>query len=1069
MLLWLICALPISAQRQSFSLDVDTLNNPYPGYYLFAPNSYDSIGLVDHSGRVVIRYDVGPHANPRSDRPGLLSHFAVLKNRLGSVFAFVVRNSSNQALDTIYPSGRMATDFHEGRVWSDSSFLILAQRSVPYDLSTARAGGNPNAMVIEAVIQEIGYDGRVIFEWRSLDHVAPTATTDDEDFKLDMVDYIHVNGVERDTDGNLLVSCRHFDAVLKIDRITGKVIWALGGAASKINEFTFVGDSANGFRGFSHQHAAFRTSRGSLMLFDNGNLKPPPQRSRVVEYELDEKSKIARRIWQYIPEPPIYVSTMGSVTELPNGRLLIGYGTRTSAESAPGRVLEEIDREGRFDAKMSHRPFQRITPYRVSKVQIGMTGFRRLVSAPSVIGQAVGDSSTNVEIDVKSVASPTAIVIEKHHYAPHEIAYDGPSPCVVAPYRWIIRSENPQVLSGRVKFLARGLRFVDVADGWQLRWRPREGSGRFSVIDGANFDVGDSSWSVPTLVNGEYALVSASCTLPSPLEPANNAVVTSKRPNLIFSSAAGASAYEVQVAASVDFSEILYSTTLVDTQLTVATELRSGVSMFWRVRRLRSDRPGMWSSAASFSILPTSPVLIFPRSVRDTVGVPRDTTLRWAPFDRANSYRVVVSDLVTGGVLADTVVEDTVLPLPPAMVPTRAYGWSVRANTDTGATSPSSSFFGTLPDQPWIMQPEPSVYLDGSKPVVVRFRRVPNTDSAEAVVGLVRAGTVGVWPVFGQRVALTGLPTDQDLLISVRVRGRYGWSESAMRRVRVVQPASLTKPVGIQPLDGDFVLVGANATFEWEPVDGATSYHVQATGWVGFDRLTVDTVVSTNVVTKRLDPAAPFLQWRVQPRSERGVGPWSDTAYINLKGSSTLPLVPVTPRFGERAVPTSGVMVVSNRSGYPGLDVEVGTDPYLDEGVRVFGCIDSLAAYSALAQGVRHYWRPVAFLSDSSKLYGPTSLFTTDGVAGISDPDETSDHGIWYDNKLNSIVLGNPWRSSASLACYAYGGRLLLSTSIQADQPLVELPPDVVFPAVVFVRICDSTTEVCRFLTLIVR
>jgi hypothetical protein len=153
-------------------------------------------------------------------------------------------------------------------------------------------------------------------------------------------------------------------------------------------------------------------------------------------------------------------------------------------------------------------------------------------------------------------------------------------------------------------------------------------------------------------------------------------------------------------------------------------------------------------------------------------------------------------------------------------------------------------------------------------------------------------------------------------------------------------------------------------------------------------------------------------------------------------------------------------MVVSNRSGYPGLDVEVGTDPYFDEGVRVFGCIDSLAAYSALAQGVRHYWRPVAFLSDSSKLYGPTSLFTTD---------ETSDHGIWYDNKLNSIVLGNPWRSSASLACYAYGGRLLLSTSIQADQPLVELPPDVVFPAVVFVRICDSTTEVCRFLTLIVR
>lgn len=1068
-LLCMLCAVSASAQRPFSNLDVDSLDNPYPGYYLFAPNSYDSLGLIDHSGRVVVRFEVGPHANPRSDRPELISHFAVLKNRLGSVFAFVIRNSSNQVLDTIYPSGRLATDFHEGRIWSDTSFLILSQRTVPYDLSTVRPGGNSAAMVIEAVIQEIANDGRVIFEWRSLDHVSPSAATDDEDFTLDVIDYIHVNGVERDTDGNLLVSCRHIDAVLKIDRITGKVIWALGGSASKINQFTFVGDSAGGFRGFSHQHSAFRTSRGTLMLFDNGNVKPPAQRSRIVEYELDEQAKVARRIWQYIPEPPIFVTTMGSVSELPNGRLLIGYGTRTSADSDPGRVLEEIDREGRVDARMSYRPFQRLTPYRVSKVQIGMTGFRRSVLAPTFIGHAVGDSTTNLDINITSVASSTAIVVEKHHYAPHELTYDGQGPCVVAPYRWIIRSENPRALTGNVKLLARGLRFVDVADAWQLRWRAREGSGRFSTVAGVNFDERDSSWTVPTLADGEYALVSASCIMPSPIFPADDVVVSDARPKLVFSRAAGASAYEIQVATTASFAEVVYAATVPDTQATLPSDLRSGVSMFWRVRRLLSGRPGLWSHAARFSVLPTSPVLIAPRSERDTAGVPRNANLRWASYDRARSYRVVVTDLVLGAVMADTVVEDTVLPLPPALAATRAYGWSVRANTDTGTTKASFSFFGTLPEQPWLIQPEPSVYLDASKPVGIRFRRVPDTDSAEVIVGLVRAGTVGAWPLLGLRTSLAGLPTDQDLLISVRVRGRYGWRESDVRRVRLVQPAPLEKPERIQPLDGDFVPVGAMATFEWQPVDGATSYHLQATDWVAFDRLTVDTVVSTTMVLKQLAQRAPYLQWRVQPRFEGAIGPWSDTAHVNLRGSSALALVAVTPKFGARAVATSGAMVVSNRTGYPRLEVEVGTDPYLDDGVRVIECIDSVAVYSALATGVVHYWRPVASGSDSTKIYGPTSLFVSEGVAGFSEDGETSYASVWYDGSLHGIVVRNPLAAPCIVTCYSYDGRQLISTAIASDRGFIDLPPEFVIPAVVFVRVCDGSKDDCRFFTVAVR
>jgi hypothetical protein len=376
---------PVAAQRQFGSLVVDKLTDPYPGYYLFAPNSADSLGLMDHSGRVVLRYPIGAHANPRSDAQGRISHFAVLRSSAGLVYAYLIRNGSNQVLDTIYPVGRMSADFHEGRIWSDTSFLVLSQRWVPVDLSKVRPGGNPDALVVEAVIQEISADGRVIFEWRSLDHVPPSATMEDMDFALDVVDYIHVNSVERDVDGHLLVSCRHIDAVLKIHKVSGNLLWSMGGTASKINQFTFVGDSTDGFQGFSHQHSAFRTSKGTLMLFDNGNLKPPPQATRIVEYEVDEVAKVARRVWEYKPNPPIFTTTMGSVTELPSGRILIGYGSRVTDEVSPGRVLEEIDREGNVFARMSFASAPRITPYRVSKVQFGMTGLRRIIDKPQLI------------------------------------------------------------------------------------------------------------------------------------------------------------------------------------------------------------------------------------------------------------------------------------------------------------------------------------------------------------------------------------------------------------------------------------------------------------------------------------------------------------------------------------------------------------------------------------------------------------------------------------------------------------------------------------------------------------
>jgi hypothetical protein len=59
-------------------------------------------------------------------------------------------------------------------------------------------------------------------------------------------DYFHINAIEPDRDGSLLISARHTHAIYKIRRSDGAVVWRLGG---KQSDFT-LGPGAS----FAWQH-----------------------------------------------------------------------------------------------------------------------------------------------------------------------------------------------------------------------------------------------------------------------------------------------------------------------------------------------------------------------------------------------------------------------------------------------------------------------------------------------------------------------------------------------------------------------------------------------------------------------------------------------------------------------------------------------------------------------------------------------------------------------------------------------------------------------------------------------
>jgi arylsulfate sulfotransferase len=134
-------------------------------------------------------------------------------------------------------------------------------------------------------------------------------------------DWMHANAVAwSPADGNLIVSLRSQDWVIKIDYANGTgdghVIWRLGrGGDFKIN-------STDPLPWFSHQHDARYINDSTLVLFDDGNLRQsrdPRATSRGQELVLDERSMVATLVVN--AHLGNYAPALGSAQMLPNGNL----------------------------------------------------------------------------------------------------------------------------------------------------------------------------------------------------------------------------------------------------------------------------------------------------------------------------------------------------------------------------------------------------------------------------------------------------------------------------------------------------------------------------------------------------------------------------------------------------------------------------------------------------------------------------------------------------------------------------------------------------------------------------
>lgn len=321
----LTSVLHISSQTYpAYTINVcDTTSTGY--YFLcairFGPSNgiFPTQMILDSTGNTIYykRYSTGGGGDFKIQPNGQITY-----EKLGKYF---IMDSSFTIIDSVTCANGINNDGHDLQILPNGHFLMLGTENIVMDLSmysifgaNHTLPGSATANVICNVVQEQDANHNVVFEWHAKDYYSFTDVDVNRLNSPVNVDWTHMNAVEMDADGNILVSVRHFNEITKINRADSSILWRLGGNA---NQFTFINEP-NPFRG---QHDIRRITNGNITMLDNGNNNPfHPAGGK--EYQLDENLLTATLAWSYIDNPASASLAIGNHQRLPNGNSLIDFG-----------------------------------------------------------------------------------------------------------------------------------------------------------------------------------------------------------------------------------------------------------------------------------------------------------------------------------------------------------------------------------------------------------------------------------------------------------------------------------------------------------------------------------------------------------------------------------------------------------------------------------------------------------------------------------------------------------------------------------------------------------------------
>ena len=188
-----------------------------PGYLFLAPKKHVvQMGplIVDNRGQVVWFHPtklgvLNFRVQRYRGKPVLTWWQGVSQKGVGQG-RYEIYDTSYRRIAEVRAGNGFSGDLHEFLITSRGTALIPAYKRVRRDLSAI--GGARNGTVYDSVVQEVDLrSGKVLFQWRSLDHVGLGASYAKPVPKKanQPYDYFHVNSIEPGPRGTVVVSARN--------------------------------------------------------------------------------------------------------------------------------------------------------------------------------------------------------------------------------------------------------------------------------------------------------------------------------------------------------------------------------------------------------------------------------------------------------------------------------------------------------------------------------------------------------------------------------------------------------------------------------------------------------------------------------------------------------------------------------------------------------------------------------------------------------------------------------------------------------------------------------------------
>jgi Arylsulfotransferase (ASST) len=228
----------------------------------------------------------------------------------------------------------LQADLHEFLLTPQGTALITAYEPISCNLSSV--GGPADGAVTNSLFQEIDLKtGLVMYEWTSVDHVAlgeshePASTTS----VAYPFDFFHLNSIDLEHSGALLISSRNTWTVYALDPRTGQIVWRLGGRHSSYKQGAGTGTA--------WQHDPRELPDGEISIFDNGASPKEHSESRGIVVSLDDPAGTATLVTRLTHSPALVAESQGDVQGLSNGDWFVGWGQEPyfSEFGAQGQLL----------------------------------------------------------------------------------------------------------------------------------------------------------------------------------------------------------------------------------------------------------------------------------------------------------------------------------------------------------------------------------------------------------------------------------------------------------------------------------------------------------------------------------------------------------------------------------------------------------------------------------------------------------------------------------------------------------------------------------------------------------